>query len=307
MLLGSSQFAVQIRADISSLRVLLLTLFFGAAGMVADPLWILQNWPLVIVATVVLTLGKLVIVWVIFRWLGQTTRVSAATGLCLAQVGEFAFVLGTIGQASGVVSSELYAMVISTAIASLLLSAFLVPAADRFGDHMAKLFDSALLDRPGEKAERLAPDVVLIGFGPAGQATARPLVDRGLRVVVIDLNQEGVRRAQQFGFQGEIGDATQLDVLEHARIPQCRAVVITVPQYRSALTILDNVRQLAPHAYVLVRSRYKLHTDDFAARGGQVVGDEEEVGAGLAANLGEWLGSLPEVEDVPGAERHSVD
>ena len=43
MLLGSSAFATQIRADVAPLQVVLLTLFFGAAGMMADPLWILAN------------------------------------------------------------------------------------------------------------------------------------------------------------------------------------------------------------------------------------------------------------------------
>lgn len=47
MLLGSSAFATQIRADVSPLRVVLLTLFFGAAGMVANPIWILGNWHIV--------------------------------------------------------------------------------------------------------------------------------------------------------------------------------------------------------------------------------------------------------------------
>lgn len=128
MLLGSSAFATQVRADVSSLRVVLLTLFFGAAGMLADPIWILQNWHIVAAVTALLTLGKLAVIWAIFQVLGHTGRVAAATGLCLAQIGEFAFVLGSIGVASGVVTTETYALVVSVTIASFFLSATLVPA-----------------------------------------------------------------------------------------------------------------------------------------------------------------------------------
>jgi len=294
MLLGSSDFATQIRADVSSLRVVLLTLFFGAAGMVADPIWIVKNIHIVVGVTALLTLGKLAILWGIFRLLGHTTRVAAATGLCLAQVGEFAFVLGSIGRASGVVSEGLYALVVSVTIVSFIVSAWLVPAAPRFGNMMARLIDKSVsLPDEATSAEHPA-DVVIIGFGPAGQLAAQSVVDRGLRVVVLDLNIEGVRTAQRLGFHGEVGDATQSDVLQHAQLQQAKVVLITVPHLGSAITILEHIRRHAPQAQVAVRSRYQQHTDDIIAAGAHVViGDEEQVGARLGEQLREWLQSVP--------------
>ncbi|MFG0261727.1 MAG: cation:proton antiporter [Novipirellula sp. JB048] len=106
MLLGSSAFATQIRADVAPLQVILLTLFFGAAGMVADPIWIVKNAHVVGALVVALTIGKLLVTWAIFAVLDQTSRVAAATGLCLAQIGEFAFVLGSIARTSEVVSDD---------------------------------------------------------------------------------------------------------------------------------------------------------------------------------------------------------
>lgn len=297
MLLGSSAFATQIRADVSPLRVVLLTLFFGAAGMVADPLWILSHSATVGLVVLLITAGKLIVVTIIFLLLGQTVRVAAATGLSLAQVGEFAFVLGTIGRSGGVVTDETYALIVSVAIVSFFLSAFLVPAAPRFGSHIARW----LGELPGTTADASAsdppPEVVIIGFGPAGRIASRPLLDRGTRVTVIDLNQDGVRRARQLGFHGELGDATQSEVLEHARLRECRAVVITVPHHVSALTILEHVRKDAPHLQVIVRSRYDLHVDSLSAAGAHAVaGDEQEVGAKLAESLCEWLDEHPAAE-----------
>lgn len=298
MLLGSSAFATQIRADISPLRVVLLTLFFGAAGMVADPIWILKNWYVVAGVTVLVTIGKTAVIWIIFRALGHTSRIASATGLCLAQVGEFAFVLGSIGRASGVITTDVYALVISVTIVSFISSALLVPAAPRFGNLVASLLRAEPAQVDDERGATHIPDVVIIGFGPAGQIAARPFVDLNKRVVVIDLNRDGVRRAQQLGFRGEIGDATQNDVLEHARVNQCKAIVITVPHYRSAMTIVEHVRQQSPHTHVVVRSRYQLHTDGFVAAGAHVViGDEEQVGERLASHLQQWLDSYGEPTD----------
>ncbi|MCC7084019.1 MAG: cation:proton antiporter [Pirellulales bacterium] len=290
MLLGSSPFATQIRADVSPLQVILLTLFFGAAGMVADPIWIVKNVHVVGALVVALTIGKLLVIWGIFAMLGQTSRVAAATGLCLAQIGEFAFVLGSIGRTSGVVSDGTYALVVSAAIVSFFLSAFLVPVAPRFGNWVAGLVRSQTAPVSDTAVRPEAPDIAIIGFGPAGQIAARPLVDRDIRVVVIDLNRMGVRKAEQLGFDGQVGDATQSEVLEHARLRECKAVVITVPHHKSAITILEHVRKDAPLAHVIVRSRYEAHTNDYTAAGAHdVAGDEEQVGESLANYLMNWL------------------
>lgn len=292
MMLGSSAFATQIRADVAPLQVVLLTLFFGAAGMVADPVWILSNAHIVGAIVACLTLGKLLIVFVIFLAFGQTVRVAAATGLCLAQVGEFAFVLGSIGRADGVVTEDTYALVVSTAIVSFFLSAFLVPVAPRFGNWIAARFGAGASEGSESDASHAAPDVAIIGFGPSGEIASRPLIDRGLRVVVIDLNQQGVRKASRLGFHGQVGDATQSDVLEHAHLGHCKAVVITIPHHRSAITILEHVRNVVPHAHVIARSRYERFSQDYVAAGAHVVtGDEEQVGESLASHLTDWIES----------------
>lgn len=290
MLLGSSAFATQIRADVSPLQVLLLTLFFSAAGMVADPVWIFRNWQVVGMVALVIIAGKLLVIWGVFLLLGQTNRVSAATGLCLAQIGEFAFVLGSVGRSSGVVSEQLYALVVSIAIVSFITSAFLVPLAPRFGNVVARLI-RAKSDLTDNSHERVAPpEVVIIGFGPAGKIAARPLIDGALRVCVLELNQDGVRKAQQLGFTGVLGDATQAEVLAHAQLGKSKAVIITVPDHKSALTILAHVRDIAPHVYVIVRSRHELHVDDFVSAGAHVVtGDEQQVGESLSRHLSEWV------------------
>ena len=290
MLLGSSAFATQIRADVSPLQVVLLTLFFGAAGMVADPVWILRNAHVVAAAVLAVTVGKAVVVAAIFLAFGQSLRVAVATGLCLAQVGEFAFVLGSVGRASGAVGERTYALVVSVAIASFFLSAFLVPLAPRVGHWVAARLGTRLDAAEPDESRPDPPEVAVIGFGPAGQLAVGPLVDRGLRVAVVELNHASVRKAGELGFHAELGDATQVEVLEHARLAECKAVVITVPHHRSAMTILAHVRQHAPQTHVIVRSRYDIHTADYVSAGAHAVAsDERQVGQHLAEHLRTWL------------------
>ena len=293
MFLGSSPFATQIRADISSLRVVLLTLFFGSAGMVADPIWIVDNFPLVLGVTLFLTVGKSIVTWTIFQLLGQPGLVAAATGICLAQIGEFAFVLGSIGLTNGLFSETglTHQLLVSVAIVSLFASPSLVGAAPVLGAKLASwLRLSGTPTTQSDREKRHAPDIVIVGFGPAGQVAAQAVLGRRELVLVLDLNREGVANAQQMGLVGQIGDATQLDVLEHAHVALAKTIVITIPDHRAALTILRHVRNLAPEAHCLVRSRHQRHTNDFVMAGAdQVLGDEEQIGSSIGDHLNQWL------------------
>jgi CPA2 family monovalent cation:H+ antiporter-2 len=298
MFLGSSPFATQVRADISSLRVVLLTLFFGAAGMVADPGWIAMHLHWVLGVTAILIVGKLIVVWAIFQFLGQTATIAAATGLCLAQIGEFAFVLGTIGLSSGILSPDTYRVIVSVAIVSLILTPYLVPKAQTLAARLARLLPTSQSRTPeDEPLPRFSPHVVIIGFGPSGQLAAQPFIGRNTRVLVIELSRQGVRKAFELGFEALIGDATQAELLEHAHLQSAKAIVITIPHYRSAMTILEQVRRLAPHAHLVVRSRYQLHSDYFVSAGAhKVIGDEEEMGEALGRHIQEWLNRVEQSE-----------
>ncbi|SFI80346.1 cation:proton antiporter [Planctomicrobium piriforme] len=296
MFLGSSPFATQIRADISSLRTVLLTLFFGAAGMVASPLWIAQHIPLVVFVTTLIVAGKAAIVWGIFRLAGQPHQIAAATGICLAQIGEFAFVLASIGRESGVIQHETHMLVVSVTIASLCATPLLVSNAVRIGCKLSTLIGATAL-RPGESASFVEqhPDIVIIGFGPAGRLAAEPFVGRGERVHVIDLNQRGVAEAQRLGFIAYVGDASQAEVLEHAHVEGAKVIMITIPDHAAALRILEELRRVAPHTHITVRSRYQRFTHEYFDSGASVViGDEEEVGARLGRESEAWLMILDE-------------
>ena len=282
MLLGASPFATQIRADVASLRVVLLTLFFGAVGMTADPIWIVRHAPLVMGASAALILGKVLIVWIVMRLLGAPNRVGAATGFTLAQIGEFAFVLGGIGAASGIVTEETRMLMVSCAIVTL----FATPALVAYAPALAGLIFRRDAAPTAAEPSGARPDVVIVGFGPAGQGVARALAGRSEIGVVLDLNRDAVRKAEEFGLRGELGDATQLDVLKHIGVPHAQIVALTIPSRQMAFAALQQIRSLAPHVRVIVRSRFERFTGDFAECGAHaVVGDEEEVAAALGAEV----------------------
>ncbi|MCC9603314.1 cation:proton antiporter [Stieleria sp. JC731] len=289
MLLGSSAFATQIRADVSTLRVLLLTLFFGSAGMVADPLWTVSHIHWVATVAIGVTIGKLLIVLLIFLALRQSLRVAAATGVSLAQVGEFAFVLGAVGRTSGVVSDETYALIVSVTILSFFISALAVPNAPKFGDKVARLFGKRNQTSGDLAGSSHRADVLVIGFGPTAQLATVPLMGSDFKVTVIDLNRDGVRTAIEYGFDGQFGDALLPEVLEHASVGEVKLAIVTLPHFRSALSAVELIRSMNPTATILVRSRYHIHRMALTIAGGSVEGDEDCVGDAMGKRVGEWF------------------
>jgi K+:H+ antiporter len=289
MFLGGSPFATQIRADVASLRVVLLTLFFGTAGMVADPVWIGQHALLVIGVTLLVIAGKSLLVWLILTIARVPHPVGVSTGLRLAQVGEFSFVLAALGVTLGVVDVDTQMLIVSVAIVTLMVGPFLIAigpmAGIRVGQRLGSTFDPADAQAFDTRA---IPDMIVIGYGPAGQRATKALENNGSNVLVIELNQYGAAKARRHGFDAIMGDATQQDVLEHAHLEHAKTVLISIPSRSTALTIMDHVRRMAPTAKIIVRARYHQHVGDFERAGAHLVLDDEtQVGEALARELTE--------------------
>lgn len=295
MLLAESPFATQIRADVGSLKTLLVTLFFSSIGMLGDPGWFVANLPMVLSVVVAVVVGKALVVWGVLRVLkvGHTQALSA--GIVLAQVGEFSFVLAAAGR--GVLfDEELFRLLVSVTIMTMFLTPYLVSGGPRVAQFVVDRLRQVRLIRsvaPVRSSEAMdhGRDVVLIGFGPAGQAVGEGLKGICDRVGVIDLNPAIESRAKAYGFRGYVGDATHSDVLEHAGIMGAKVVVIALPDPSGASSVVKIVRVVAPDAYVIARARYNRHIAELESSGAHEVVDEEAiVGGQLADRLSAFLG-----------------
>ena len=301
VLLAISPFATQIQADVQPLKTVLVTLFFAAVGMLADLVWVFDHLGIVLAVVAAIALGKLLITFGVAWRCGQPWQFALGTGLCLAQVGEFSFVLATVARgepgAEGILSESTFRVIVAVTIATLLMTPYLIqlaPGAAAFIRrfiHRKPLTDSEQNDQhspaTGSESESPAESILILGFGPAGQRVAGELLQVGLkRIVVIDLNHENLQIAKQYGLKSQLGDATQIEVLEHAGLYRSRLVIITLPSPTICRQIIYLVRQMSPGASLFVRCRYHLHHWQLLAAGADVVVDEEEhVGECLAQHI----------------------
>ncbi len=294
VLLGGLPFAPQIRSDVGSLRTLLVTLFFSSIGMLAEPQWMAAHWHLVGGTVVLIIVGKVLIVWAVVRLIGFTHGLALATGLCLAQVGEFSFVLAELARGPApLIAPETFKLIVSATITTLFLTPFLVAAAPRAADFIESRRAAAgpALGPPDDDSAPEARDIVIIGFGPAGQAISQALYNQHRdQIVVIDLSPRNARIAHRYGLAVHLGDATHQDVLERVGVSNARVVAVTIPETNACRDIIHLCRRLAPKAAVIVRSRY--HVDRWVlelAGAREVLDEEEQVGLRIAATARKYL------------------
>jgi CPA2 family monovalent cation:H+ antiporter-2 len=282
VLLGSSHFATQVRAELAPLRTILITLFFAAVGLAGDPLWAWEHADRALVVIVGMVLVKAAVAAAAARALGVAPATALAAGLCLAQIGEFSFVIAQVARAGSIIGEELHRLLVTATIGTLALSPFLVSLAQR----VARSRVGAVLSG-GPAGDASARGVVLIGFGKAGHRAFEELPrTRRQDVTVIELNPALADVARASGAMVHVGDAGRVDVLEHAGVRSARVVAITTADVDAANHVVSLVRSIAPDAFVVVRARYRTVAADLRRAGAHLVVDEEAlVGDRLAAAI----------------------
>ena len=293
MLLAYSPYAVQVRADLSGLRTLFVTIFFSSIGALGDPLWMVQNAGLVLGVSLLIFGAKSALTFGALRLAGARGVSALAAGIGLAQIGEFSFILAGMGRGT-LLSERMFLLLVSAAILTMMFTPWMISVGPRLAVWV--------LGKRGKEYRSLAfaptheqPEVILIGFGPAGSVVGEHLREARRPTTVLDLNPKTIERAQKLGYSAMVGDGLHADILTHAGLPGARAVVITVPTASVVMHITRLVRSIAPEVRVIARSRFHRHLAELQSAGAHVLVDEEsEVGSSIAQSVLDSLGAPPE-------------
>jgi glutathione-regulated potassium-efflux system protein KefB len=252
-LLAESSYRHQLEADIQPFQGLLLGLFFTAVGMsfnvellLAQPLAIFGvAFGLVALKSAVLTL---------LGWRhGLEARPARRLGLALSQGGEFAFVLFTVGLASGVITrgvSDFLVVVVTVSMAA-------TPLLLGFEKWLARAMEGEApkFDTPPEHDGH----VVIAGFGRYGQIVARVLRGKGIEFTALDISADQVELVRKFGSQAFYGDASRMDILEAAQMGKARAFILAIDDVEGSMRTAEIVASTYPDVPIFARARNRNH------------------------------------------------
>ncbi len=259
LMVGQSQFAHQAMADIIPLRDTFAALFFVSLGMLTDPGFIFDNWPVVLFITGSIVLGKFVILFGLSRLMGYSLKTGLFVGVGLIQIGEFSFVLAQAGRDTGVISEYLYSLTLACALITILITPPAMSLATALYGRLERIGRlSHLLTATGQSILReqeidLHNHVVICGHGRVGKYLSRVLEEHHIPYVVIDLNPQVISDLRERGVPVIYGDASNRLVLSRALITQARVLVLSFPDPLAIIGAATNAVKMRPGLDIVAR------------------------------------------------------
>jgi len=125
---------------VAPIKNLFSAVFFISVGMLIDPQVIAQHWREVLLLSAVVIVGKTFAVSIGSILAGQTLKSSVQSGMALAQIGEFSFIIATLGLNLKVVSDKLYPMAVAVSV----ITAFTTPYMLRSSEKVYALLEKIL-------------------------------------------------------------------------------------------------------------------------------------------------------------------
>ncbi len=281
LIISESEYAHQATSDILPFKDSFIGLFFVSVGMLMDIGYMSDNCLKIAVAVVLIFVLKIVTGMLSALITGSLLRTSIHTGLGLAQIGEFSFVLAVAGKATGIISESFYQIFLSSSVVTMIMTPFVLNAAPSVAAwigsrHLLRRVDRLrkISEKEGFPRKRHG-HVIIIGFGLNGRNLARVLKEAEIPYVVLEMNSDTVMEMKKKGEPIYYGDGTSKEILHKLSIENARLLVIAISDPVSTRRIVSIARHENPSLYILVRTRYLIEVDDLKALGADEVIPEE--------------------------------
>ncbi|MDD5312456.1 MAG: cation:proton antiporter [Dehalococcoidia bacterium] len=259
MVLRSTRFVHQALAEITPLRDIFATLFFVSLGMLLDPMYILHNWPLVLLLVAVIIVVKIAVVFGIVRLFGYSNRIAVLTGAGLFQIGEFGFVLAQGGLDQGIISGFFYSLIIASTVVTMLLTPVSFSLVSRMYPRLAPAIpgqsqiSQGTCPPPSHNQSDKPGRVIIAGYGRVGRNLASGLQDAGIPYLIVDIDPECIDEAKTCGSPRLYGDATNSHVLAQADLCNASAMAITFPDQMAVESTVKAALNINPELKILAR------------------------------------------------------
>jgi CPA2 family monovalent cation:H+ antiporter-2 len=280
LMVSESEYSHNAFGNLIPFRDTFTSFFFVSVGMLLDLSFVYQHLNIVIFTVIIVILVKLIIGGFTAFLLGHTFRGTVLVGIALSQVGEFSFILAKLGISYEILSQYFYQLFLAVAIISMSVSPFLIQLGNLIAGLLLKLplpkrlvegmFPLRQIDIPP-----LSNHLVLIGKD--SRALNLSIMARHVKIPYISVvfDPAIVRKRQDTGETVLYGDAINLPILQKAHVDTAKIVLISVGDLIVSMAIVDRVKQLNKHAFILVRTKHVEDIEELYRIGANEVIPEE--------------------------------
>ena len=267
MVVKESDFSHRAEEETLPLREIFSILFFVSVGMLFDPSILIEEPFRILAVIAIIMVGKTLAAIALVLFFRYPINTALTVGASLAQIGEFSFILATLGLSLGLLTPDAQNLILAGALFSITLNSFVFSAIEpvqrwiRERSHLARLLERSadpLAMLPDEVDQAYLRDqVVIIGYGGVGRRISENLIQQNIKVVIAEENREIVEKLRSQGIAAVSGEATEPNVLIQAHIQHARLLVISPMDILDIHRIVDISKQLNPEIQVLICAESK--------------------------------------------------
>ncbi|MBD5234033.1 MAG: sodium:proton antiporter [Bacteroidales bacterium] len=185
-ILAGTSYAERIEHIVEPVKNLFGAVFFISVGMMVQPHILVTYWPIILLLSVAVIVGMIVFGTTGMLVTGQTLRVAIQSGFSLTQIGEFAFIIATLGMSLGVLDNSIYPIVVAVSVITTFTTPYFIklsqPAYSFVEKHLPEKFHF-LIDRYHKDADR---------SGANGRPWGRVLKRNFVRILVYSIVLIGI-------------------------------------------------------------------------------------------------------------------
>lgn len=306
MVVGQSEFSTRAATEALPLRDAFAVLFFVSIGMLFDWNSLVESPVLVIATLAIILLGKPLVAFLIVVLMRYPLRVALSVALILSQIGEFSFILATVGADMGILPANAQNILVAAAIISITLN----PILFRAGGKIERWLDRCMPGVTNCIHTRCAPApatseqvtkqsgeirVIVVGYGLVGQTVVRLLLENDICPTIVELNVQTVQSLRSQGYPTVYGDAARINTLTGAGIKNAHALVLSVSNVKGEVEIVRQARELNPNIKIIARTTYLSNRQNLITAGADVIfSDEGEVALSVMEMILRQFGATPD-------------
>ena len=156
-ILAGTSYAENIEHVTNPVKDLFGAVFFISVGMMVQPKILAEYWLPILILSLVVIIGMIIFCTFGMLITGQSLRTAIRSGFSLTQIGEFAFIIATLGMSLGVLEHTLYPIVVAVSVITTFTTPYFIkmslPVYDFIASHLpAKLH--FLINRYGSEGEK---------------------------------------------------------------------------------------------------------------------------------------------------------
>ena len=262
LIISESEYSHEAFSTILPFREVFTSFFFISIGLLVDLHFFGANAIFILTVTILIVALKALISGLAVFATQRNIRTALLSGLYIAQVGEFSFVLAGIAAEFKLISLDNYQLFLSISVLSMGLTPFVIEQADvvvskvlSFLARYVKNIDTKRIipDAPSGKTPlSLSDHVVVIGFNEKGKVLSKMMRMAKIPFVAIDNDPEAIIHARRrTGDSVLYGNARKPEILKHAGVQSARLVVLTLHDTNELELVIGAVRAISDRCRIL--------------------------------------------------------